>query len=149
MSYSPPSAIVVDANVAVRAVLPVGEKASILERFASWHQSRGEIYAPEILLPEVVTVIRRGTYDQWITEADGQVAIEDVFRLGIQIVPSDVSLCQAALAWATRLGQSKAYDGFYLSAAERKGAELWTADEKLYNRARQVGVAWVHWVGEE
>lgn len=147
-SYSLPSAVVVDANIVIRAVLPVEDKAGILERFASWHQSRRAIYAPGILLPEAVSVIRRGIFDDWITEAEGQVAIEDVFRLGVQIVPSDVGLCQAALAWAARLGQSKAYDGFYLAVAERKDAELWTADERLRNRARQVGASWVRWVGE-
>jgi predicted nucleic acid-binding protein len=107
-----------------------------------------EIYAPDILLPEVVSVIRRWIFDHWITEAEGQVAIEDVFRLGVHVVSSDVGICQSALAWAARLGQSKAYDGFYLAVAEWRGAELWTADEKLYNRARQLGASWAHWVGE-
>lgn len=148
-SSSPmPSAVVVDANVAVRAVLPTEEKPAILERFASWHQSRNKICAPDILLPEAVSVIRRGIFDRWITEAEGQDAVEDVFRLGVEVVPSDAGLCQSALAWAARLGQSKAYDGFYLAVAERKEAELWTADEKLRNRARQLGVSWVRWIEE-
>jgi predicted nucleic acid-binding protein len=149
-SSSPmPSAIVVDANIAVRAVLPTEEKPAILERFASWHQSRSKIYAPDILLPEAVSVIRRGIFDRWITEAEGQEAVEDVFRLGVEIVPSNVELCQAALAWAGRLGQSKAYDGFYLAATERMGAELWTADERLRNRVRQLGLSWVRWIKED
>jgi predicted nucleic acid-binding protein len=147
MSYSP--AIVVDANVAVRAVLPVETKLSIMERFAGWHQSHTMIYAPDILLPEIVSVIRRGIFDRWITEAEGQVAVDDVFRLGVEIVSSDANLCQAALAWAARLGQSKAYDGFYLAVAERTEAELWTVDERLYNRAHQLGISWVHHAGEE
>jgi predicted nucleic acid-binding protein len=149
-SYSEtPPAIVVDANIAVRAVLPTEEKAGILERFANWHQSRSNIYAPDILLPEAVSVIRRGIYDRWITEAEGQIAVEDVFRLGVEVIPSDVGICQSALTWAARLGQAKAYDGFYLAVAERMEAELWTADERLRNRVRQLGVSWVRWVGEE
>ncbi len=125
------------------------EKTAILERFASWHQSRRRIYAPDILLPEAVSVIRRGVFERWITEAEGQDAVEDVFRLGVEVIPSGAGLCQAALAWAGRLEQSKAYDGFYLATAERMGAELWTADEKLRNRARQLGVSWVRWIEEE
>src|SRR4030042_5423735 len=93
-------AIVVDANIAVRAVLPIKNKLGILDRFATWRQSRRDILAPDILLPEVVSVIRRGIFDRWITEADGQVAVEDVFRLGVQVIPSDFGLCQIALAWA-------------------------------------------------
>jgi predicted nucleic acid-binding protein len=69
--------------------------------------------------------------------------VEDAFRLGVEVVASDLDLCKHALAWAERLGQSKAYDGFYLAAAERYGAELWTVDGRLLNRARQLGVSWV------
>lgn len=143
-----PSAIVVDASVVVRAVLPTEEKPAILERFASWHLSRSKIYAPDILLPEAVSVIRRGIFDRWITPAEGGVAVEDVFRLGVEIVLSDVGLCHSALAWAGQLGHSKAYDGFYLAVAERMGADLWTADERLRNRARQFGLSWVKWISD-
>jgi predicted nucleic acid-binding protein len=146
---APPSAIVVDANIAIRAVLPVVEKSAILEVFASWRQSRRLIFAPDILLPEAVSVIRRSVYERWITEAEGKDAVEDVFRLGVEVVPSDAGLCQAALSWSGRLGQSKAYDGFYLAVAERMGAELWTADERLRNRARQLGLDWVRWIEED
>lgn len=149
-SYSPtPSAVVVDANIAIRAVLPMEDKPGILEKFANWHRSRRKIYAPDILVPEAVSVIRRGIFARWITEAEGQNAVEDVFRLGVEVIPSDAGLCQAALAWAARLGQSKAYDGFYLAVAERKEAELWTADERLHNGAKQRGLIWVRWVEEE
>jgi predicted nucleic acid-binding protein len=149
MSYSPPPAIVVDANIAIRAVLPTKENGRILERIKAWHQSRRDFYAPDILLPEAVSAIRRSIFNQWITEAEGRIAVEDMFRLGMEIVPSEAALCQAALIWAGRLGQSKAYDGFYLALAEMKTAELWTADERLFNRVRQLGFSWVRWIEEE
>ena len=53
---------------------------------------------------EAVSVIRQGIFDHWITEAEGLIAIEDLFRLGMEIVPSDVELCQAAMAWAEPAG---------------------------------------------
>ena len=136
--------IVIDANVVVRAILPYKTRVSFLEFFVSWRQSGRKIYAPDILLPEAVSVIRRGIFERWISQAEGEIAIEDIFRLGIEIIPSDVSLCQAALLWAGRLGQSKAYDGFYLAAAERVKAEFWTGDERLHNRASQIGTTWIH-----
>jgi hypothetical protein len=40
---------------------------------------------------------------------------------------------------SNRLGQSKAYDGFYLALAEQSNAEFWTADQCLVNSARQLG----------
>jgi hypothetical protein len=50
---------------------------------------------------------------------------------------------------SNRLGQSKAYDAFYLALAERLKAEFWTADQRLANGARQLGANWAHWIGEE
>jgi predicted nucleic acid-binding protein len=146
-STLPPN-IVIDANIAVRAILPIEGKSSILERLTSWHRSHSKIFAPELLIEETVSVIRRGIFDRWITEEEGQVAVEDLYRLGVGIVPSDAAMSQAALAWAGKLGQSKAYDGFYLAVAERQGAELWTADEKLVNRAKQLNLPWIRWIDE-
>jgi predicted nucleic acid-binding protein len=146
-SIAPPN-IVIDANIAVRAILPIEGKSDVPERMASWHRSRSKIFAPELLIAETVSVIRRGIFDRWITEEEGQEAVEDLYRLGVEIVPTDAGICQAALAWAGRLGQSKAYDGFYLAVAERQEAELWTADEKLVNRGKQLNLPWILWIDE-
>jgi len=140
--------IVIDANVAIRAILPIEGKSDVLELLISWHRSHSKIFAPDILIAETVSVIRRGIFDRWITEEEGQLAVEDLFRLGVDIIPSDAGICQAALAWADKLGQSKAYDGFYLAVAERQRAELWTADEKLVNRGKQLSLSWIQWIDE-
>lgn len=150
MSYSPPSAVVIDANIAIKAVLPTEGTPGILRRLAGFHQAQAKLFAPDILLPEAVSVIRRAIFDGWILEAEGQTAVEDIFRLGVLIVPSDPGLCQAALAWAARLEQAKAYDGFYLAVAERCQASLWTADERLRNRLKQhAGLPWMRWIDVE
>lgn len=143
-----PSGIVVDASVVVRALLPAEQEPDILEYFSDWHKSRSSLYAPDILLPEVTSVLRRGIYNHWITGTEARTAIEDVFRLGIEIVQSDHNLCISALEWAARLEQSKAYDGFYLAVAERTISQVWTADQKLVHRALQLNIPWVHWIGE-
>jgi predicted nucleic acid-binding protein len=63
-------------------------------------------------------------------------------------------LCRPAFAWASRLEQHTTYDAgckehsFYLALAERLGASLWSADQRLVNRAHQLGADWVHWIGE-
>ena len=149
MSYSPaPSAVVIDASAAIRGFLPVkDDQSDILRRFATWRRSGIQILAPEIWLPEVISTIRKAVYSQLLTEDEGHKAVEDVFQMGVDIVLSDLDLCQNALRWATRLGQSKAYDGFYLALAEKLSAELWTADLRLSNQASQIGVAWVHSIG--
>ena len=140
--------IVIDANLAIRAVLPTGEKDLALARLVAWHQNRVDLYAPDILVPEAISVIRKFVYERWITEEEGQDAAQDVFRLGVKVILSDAALGQSALAWAGRLGQARAYDAFYLALAERLGAELWTGDTKLYHRSQQLSLTWVRWAEE-
>jgi predicted nucleic acid-binding protein len=114
MANYPParSTIVVDASYVVRMLLPVEQATITLDQFASWRQARVDICAPDILVAEVTSVIRLAVYRKWITTPEGQLAVEDLFRLGVRIVPSDQQLCSSALVWAGRLRHSKACDGF-------------------------------------
>ncbi len=75
-------------------------------------------------------------------------APESVFSLGIQELTSTPELHRAALAWANRLGQTVAYDAYYIAAAESVAASFWTADRGLYDAARAAGDDWVHWIEE-
>lgn len=68
--------------------------------------------------------------------------------LEIKIIPETEHHCRSALRWARRLDQSKAYDGFYVAAAEQTGSPLWTAYRLLANSALTAKVDWVHWVGD-
>jgi predicted nucleic acid-binding protein len=149
MSYFPASltarqTLVIDASLAVRVILPIADQdLDILKRVAEWRRERMQLVAPEIWLPEVVSVIRQAIYDHILSEEEGRVAIEDVFRLEVAVLLSDHALCKQALAWAERLGPSKAYDGFYLALAEQLHVDLWTSDRRLFNRAQQLGIGWV------
>ena len=83
-------------------------------------------------------------YRKAITTEESRHAIEDIFALGVEVIPTNVQLCRNALMWAERLGHSKAYDGFYLALASTKQAQFWTADKRLVHSARQIGVSWIH-----
>ena len=154
MSYSQtPSTVVIDANLTVRTVLPLG-KGREIEYIEKWHQAKTQILAPDLWYAESVSAIRRIMSLNLITAGEGYQAIKDLFALDVQVIPSDLRLCESAFKWAERLGHSKAHDSFYFALAEWLSAErevlveLWTADERLVNRARQVGAPWVRWVGE-
>jgi predicted nucleic acid-binding protein len=99
-------------------------------------------------LAEATSTIRRATHLKRISEQKGQEAITRIFALEIETIPADESLCKAALTWANRLQQVRAYDAFYLAVAERLQTEFWTADKRLVNAAQQLGASWVHWIGE-
>ena len=102
------------------------------------------IAAPDLWLAEIVSAVRKLVFAKLLTQSEGTEALDSLFALGVEIVPSTAERCHRAFEWAERLHQAKAYDGFYLAIAEERQAEFWTADLRLANRARQVGAAWVH-----
>jgi predicted nucleic acid-binding protein len=142
------SLLVIDANLAVQTIFPIagGLEFQLMD---SWRQENRAIFAPDLWLSETTSVIRRMAFSKLITVQEGSRAIQDMFALGVQIIATDVLLCAAAYQWAERLGQSKAYDGFYLALTERLNqekdspVEFWTTDKRLFNQAHQVGVTWV------
>ena len=149
-TFPPSPIVVVDANVAIGAILPVlSAGVDMLEQFAGWRREGVRLVAPMLWLAVCVSVIRRSVHEQAISPGEGRVAIEDLFALEVETMPLDEKMCRSAFAWAERLGQAKAYDGLYLALAERLGAEMWTTDERLVREAQQAGVAWVQWIGEE
>ncbi len=138
--------IVIDASLAVSALLPTTSDIA-LHQFEDWRKAQLSIKAPDLWYAEVVTAIRKAVYHNLITYKDGLELLRELPTLGVEIVSTDERLYVAAFEWAERLGQSKAYDGFYLALAQGLGVELWTLDKHLVNRARQVGVNWVRLVG--
>lgn len=140
------STIIVDASFVIRALLPVGENTKTLDFFTHWRGEGIDICAPDLMLTEAVSVIRQAMYRKWIIEKEARLAVEDLFQLDVRIIPSDLELCLSALMWAGQLGQSKAYDGFYLAVAERMRGEFWTGDQRLAKRANQLSLAWVNMV---
>jgi predicted nucleic acid-binding protein len=142
--------IVIDSNVAVWAVLPSAAPSPIdvLERFEGWEGAKEELIAPMLWISECTSALRRYVANKVLSDAEAETALKDVLLLGVQLMPVDHTLAPAALKWAARIGQSKAYDGFYLALAEEEGADFWSADERLVNAARAAGASWAHWIGE-
>ena len=142
------SPLVIDANLAVRTIFPIGD-GSELRLMERWRQEGRPIFAPELWLAEMTSVIRRMAYAGAITAQEGSEAIQDMFALEVQVIAADAALCAAAYGWAEKLGQSKAYDGFYMALAERlrqekdSPVEFWTADRRLFNQAQGAGAGWV------
>ncbi|MFN8484112.1 MAG: type II toxin-antitoxin system VapC family toxin [Anaerolineae bacterium] len=139
--------IVIDASVAVWAVLPVVAASDVTAQFAEWRKHGSRIVAPDHWVAECVSAIRRTVYRRIVSDAEGRVAIQDLFALDVEIVPTTERQSLAALEWAERLGQARAYDGLYCALAEELKAEFWTADQRLARAAQQRNAVWVRWIG--
>lgn len=140
--------IVVDANVAVWAVVPTIAEIETLDCLQQWHQQHRQILAPDLWIAEAVSVIRLLVYRKLISSTEGEQAIDDLFDLEIQTIAVTRRLCHAALSWASKLQHARAYDSLYLALAEQENAWLWTADRRLVNGARQHGFSQIAWIGE-
>jgi predicted nucleic acid-binding protein len=113
-----------------------------------WRASAAEVYAPQLWLYEVISVLRKSVYAGTLDASEAEAGIATALALEVTLVAADDELCRSALRWAERLGQNAAYDGFYLALASRLQAEFWTTDRRLVNAAREAGVTWTHWIGE-
>jgi len=139
--------IVPDANViaALLIHLPFSDEVELL--FRRWRQQRSQFCAPALCPAEVMTTLRKMIVAGQISHQDAESATRAWEKLPIQIVVPDQELLLASLAWAQKTGQMAAYDAQYLALAESLGAEMWTADKRLYNALKDT-VAWLHWVGK-
>lgn len=141
--------IVIDANIAVWAVVPVVAEIPTLDRLQQWHQQQRHLMAPDLWVAEAVSVIRLLVYKKFISLPEAKQAIDDLFSLEIHSIPLTRHLCQVALSWAARLQHARAYDSLYLALTEQEHAWLWTADKRLVNGARQHGFSNITWIGED
>ena len=138
---------VVDANLAVNTALNLSER---LERF--WERINKEQItpcAPRLWMGETTSAVRAYLAQKQINSDEAEQALLTIQALSVEIIDEDKTLCMRALELAGMLGQSKAYDAFYLAVAEKMEAEFWTADERLYNRCvNDLRLDWVRWLGE-
>ena len=148
-SLSPPATIIViDSNIAIWTVLPTLRSIDPSPHLTRWYQAEVQLVAPAHWLAECISVVRINVQRRQLTMAQGRAALEDIFALQVQILPITEAIGRSAFDWAERLNQARAYDALYLALAESLPAELWTADRRLVDRARQIGVTWVRWSGE-
>ena len=139
---------VVDSNLAIFTVIDSDLSKLATRVWTHLLSSTVNIFAPGLWAYETTSVIRKLYSFGKITEDEAQMALIILDQMPIQLISSDLSMRQAALSWATRLGQKAAFDGFYLATAEKLETELWSADQALVNNAHQAGASWVHWTGE-
>ena len=143
--------VVVDPSLTISRLL--------LERFTdqaraffndNLHQRR-PVFAPPHLSSEVINAIyqrlrgrRQPRYH--ISEAEADQALDNFLVLPIHVISPD-GLYQEGYRFAKSHDTPTIYDSLYVVLAQMLNAELWTADERLYNGVRSLA-PWVRFVGD-
>lgn len=126
------NALVIDASALCELLLG-RSKAQEVARAVIDH----DLYAPQLLVVEVVSVLRGWLRSGQISEFRAEEALADLRSLPITFVDADVLISGA---WESRQNIS-AYDAFSVALARALQCRLLTCDEKL---ARAVpDVAWI------
>lgn len=141
--------VVVDSNVIAAIVIEMPYSTQSHQKLYSWLNNSVRLLAPTLFEYEIATIVRRFVTAKIITEKQADNIIDMVLSIDIEMVAPTTTLHHAALAWAARTGQAKAYDAHYLALAEQENAEFWTSDKRLVNGVRQLGHDWVHSISED
>ncbi len=130
--------VVLDASVAVRWVVKEegsDEAAALLERDITW-------ITPRLLLTEAASALRRKVADRALAPAAAGQSLDALLQAvadGVIRLIEDERVIAPALLLALSL-QYKVLDCVYLALAEREGAGIATADDRLARLARSRGV---------
>jgi len=130
--------VVLDASVAVRWVVEEEgsvEAAALLEQELSW-------ITPRLLLTEVTSALRRKVADNALAPAVAGQALDVLLQAvadGVIRLIDDERIIGQALLLAMSL-QHKVPDCLYLALAEREGAAIATADDRLSRLAHSRAV---------
>ncbi len=129
--------LVVDASIVVKWFVPEQDSEHALKLRDAHAEGRITLYAPDLLVYEVANALR---YRADLAAGDLESDIEALFLVDIMIMtPSSRSVSRAALK-ARQYGVT-VYDAAYMELAEDIGSQLVTADDKLYKKAGEKGVA--------
>lgn len=124
-----------DASVAAEAVGPFvypAQAAAFLAAYAA-EDSDLEVWAPDLVYPETLSVLRRHALSATLDPEDGARAIERLRTLPLQVVSTAGLLADA---WEMRSAIT-AYDACYVALARRIDGPLLTADERLARTVTQ------------
>lgn len=121
--------LVVDASALADFVLSAERGKAVARAF-----SDETLIAPELLIPETMSAIRRWLLKGCITEVRAAAAIDDMRDTGIKLISTEPLVPRA---WELRHGIST-YDSMYVALADLASSPLVTSDKRLASAAEGV-----------
>jgi predicted nucleic acid-binding protein len=131
--------VCVDASLVIPLVTQSTEGNDIATLWTGWYEARRQVAAPTLLFYEVTNALHRYAVRGELTADEAAAALDAALDLEL-ILHGDGDLHRRAAALAGELALPSAYDAHYLALAEKLGAELWTADRRLYSTAGRVNL---------
>jgi len=125
------TACVIDASVAIKWYVPEQHQEQALKLLALARSGDVEFHIPDLIYCEAASVLWKRVRLGEITEAESAAIAPALLDVPKIVHPSAI-LLPSALKTACLAGRST-YDCFYLALAEFLGANLITADMKLFN----------------
>ncbi|RLD95348.1 MAG: hypothetical protein DRI93_02705 [Aquificota bacterium] len=130
----PSSVVCVDASFILRLLIggPGEEKAA--EVWKEWEGT--QIIAPGLIFYEIGNALHRLVLHGTLSPKGAEEFMNTALNLGIKTYHEDW-LFPTAMQLARKLKLPALYYAYYLALAQATNTELWTADLKLYKKARK------------
>lgn len=138
--------VVIDASIVVKAILPNDKQEKCKVLIARFDDLQP--VAPALWMYEITSAFTKSIHFGMLTPEEGRAGIAQAIALGVELAAPDAHQTELAINWTMKLKRASAYDSFYLALAETLEAEFWTADERLFNAIKDVGLPWLHWLDE-
>ena len=126
--------IVVDASVAAKWYIQEPETP-----FAEAVRDEGPVVAPDLIVAEVMNAAWKHTRLGRFSSDQARRLAHSLPTAFAELIPI-AELARAAMEIAVALDHP-VYDAFYLAAAERVGAPMVTADDRLFRKTRRTPFA--------
>lgn len=124
--------ICVDANLAVKWYMPEDLRDEAIALLNDCNRLNIRIIAPDCLVAEAASAIRRKVHRGLMDADEGQVAASLLIKTQIDYV-SVLELVPDAWYIAENYNLATLYDAYYLALAEGRGCNFWTADDRFVN----------------
>ena len=132
-------AYVLDASAWIRLFVPDGPvPVGLAEAVQKAEGGEAVLAAPDLVLVEIAHAMHRKRAAGLFARADFARLWADLRRLPVDLVPVQEDV-DRALALAGELNLT-VYDACYAALAQRLGARLFTADERLAKASRRAGL---------
>lgn len=136
--------VVVDANIALKWVLPQERTGEALMLRDRWQRDSERVIAPPLFRAEVTNVVRQYVRQGKLRLIEASEALGLLLSSVASVEPE--GLYARALSIANDYELKAAYDSIYLALAEIEGCDMWTANLKFarvvqdyYRQLRTIG----------